>query len=142
MDDLGRICAGGIKRPERDEFACNRARFLPQFAQRGLVRVFSDVVKLPGRDLRQDFAHGVAELPLEQHVAIFQQRQDAHSAVVDGIFPRGGLAVRQADGVLIDMQHIAVENRLGREFCFLQIFKFFHCFSASFVFSYLTVLRL
>ena len=119
LDDLGRIRAGGVKRAERDELACDRARFLAQLPQRGLVRVLADVVELPGGDLRQDFAHGIAELPLEQHVAVFQQRQDAHRAVVDGVFPCGGFAVRQADGILVDMQHVAVKDRLGRELCFL-----------------------
>ena len=56
---------------------------------------------------------------LEQHVAVFQQREDANRAVVDGIFARGLLAVRQADGILEDVQHVAVKDRLGRKLCFL-----------------------
>ena len=38
-----------------------------------------------------------------------------------GILARGFLSVRQADSILIDMQDVPVEDRLGRELCFLQV---------------------
>ena len=40
-------------------------------------------------------------------------------AVVDSIFARSLLAVRQADGILEDVQHVAVKDRLGRKLRFL-----------------------
>jgi len=119
VDDLGRIRAGGVEPAKGDQLARDRAGLFAQLAQGGGGRVLADVVELAGRDLGDDLAHGIAELVLEQHVAVFQQREDANRAVVDGIFARGLLAVRQADGILEDVQHVAVKDRLGRKLRFL-----------------------
>ena len=105
--------------PRRDQLARDCAGLFAQLAQGGGGRVLADVVELAGRDLGDDLAHGIAELVLEQHVAVFQQREDANRAVVDSIFARGLLAVRQADGILEDVQHVAVKDRLGRKLRFL-----------------------
>ena len=75
--------SGAIPPPSR--------RSLAQFALRRLQRIFVRRIQLARRDLNDHLAQRIAILPLQQHLAVLQQRNDTHRAVVDIIFARGRL---------------------------------------------------
>jgi len=60
-------------------------------------------------------------LPLQQHAAIIEQRQDHDRAGMADIFAHRILAVRQAHGVAFDFQEVAVIDRRAADLGFFEM---------------------
>ena len=61
-------------------------------------------IELAGREFEHRAPHRIAELPLEHHAAVVEQRHDHHRARMDDVFARRAVAIGQAHGVALGMQ--------------------------------------
>jgi hypothetical protein len=66
-------------------------------------------------------ADRVAELALQHHAAVVEQRNHHHRARVHDVLARGGVAVGQADRVALGLQEIALDELLAADEFFTQM---------------------
>src|SRR6267378_5404690 len=72
-------------------------------------------LELAGRQLDEHAPMGVAELPLEQHAAVVEDRRDRHGARVADVLARPLAAVGKAHHVALHFEEHAVVDALPRD---------------------------
>src|SRR5439155_14184933 len=81
-------------------------------------------LELAGRQLDEHAAMGVAELALEQHAAVVEDRHDRHGPRVADVLARPFAAVGKAHQVALYFEEHAVVDALPRDEVLGKIFQF------------------
>ena len=81
-------------------------------------------LELAGRQLDEHAAMGVAELALEQHAAVVEDRHDRHGPRVADVLARPLAAVGKAHQVALYFEEHAVVDALPRDEVLGKIFQF------------------
>lgn len=96
------------------------AGFFFQLALGAVQRALA-LVLLAGREFDEHPVQRIAELALEQHAAVVEQRDDDDRAGMFDVFAAGVLAVGQRNAVVVDFEEAAVIGHAAVDFGFFQV---------------------
>src|SRR6185503_11610439 len=109
LDRLVGVADRGMHHADAGPPVGDVAGFLEELALRGLQWRLARL-ELAGRDLQENAAVRVPELALEEDRAVLEERHDRDRAGMADVLALAERAVRQAHGIAMDLEQVAVED--------------------------------